>query len=287
MTNLTAAQVYDSIIWSADVDDSLAVLEVVSRAPKLKTVKIDRAFIARAGDFSIIEELTDLGLQVFFDDKISEIPSKLEAVAKADCKYGPWMLNCMAGSASGGPLEADDPETVEGLKRFADACLVAGVRPCAVTVLTSKKEELVLAEFGKSSADQVLYYVELLLACGFTDVVCSPLEVPVIRSERRFDGLDLNTPGVPRAAGSCRRTSWPRPEVPDGAPRLSARLHHAPRLDRISSTRARKLFVLNTVAGYRRFHAFPAWTSQTGTSTLIILSRRIWQRPGNFLQCSE
>ena len=52
----------------------------------------------------------------------------------------------MASSASGGLLTAEteeDKQKLEGLKLFADVCHSFDVRPCAVTVLTSKDEKFV------------------------------------------------------------------------------------------------------------------------------------------------
>ncbi len=134
------------------------------------------------------------------------------------------MLGCMAGAQSSGRLTHRDSEQIDGLKRFADACHGAGTRPCGVTVLTSKTPEAVKREFnGRDPIEQVLYYVEMLLGCGFTDVVCSPRELSAIRGERRFDGLDLNTPGI-RPAGSetgdQARADTPEAALAAGATRL-------------------------------------------------------------------
>lgn len=134
------------------------------------------------------------------------------------------MLNCMTGISSTGRWTDDDPKKVDGLKRFADACHQAGTRPCAVTVLTSKTDDMVAREFnGRTPIDQVLVYVEMLLEAGFTDVVCSPLEVPAIRAESRFDDLDLNTPGIRLPKSDMRdqaRVNTPAAAIAAGATRL-------------------------------------------------------------------
>lgn len=211
----TEEDIYKRICWSADVPDLATLLVCLNEAPKLKRVKIDRLFVAKSG-YSVFQSLESRGVDVFYDAKLIEIPSKLAALAEVECSHNPWMLNCMAGSVSGGPLEDDDPEKIEGLKRFADACRAADVNPCAVTVLTSKKPELVDNEFnGRTSDEQVLFYVEKLLECGFTDVVCSPNEVPVIRAESRFDDLSLNTPGIKRGEGGS--VDQARTNTPAGA----------------------------------------------------------------------
>jgi orotidine-5'-phosphate decarboxylase len=199
---ITEQAAYDSIVWSADVADSDTMLYILEQAPKLKHVKVDRLFVERHGP-GIFDNLAELDIKAFYDAKYIEIPEKLEALAKAGCGFHPWMLNCMAGALSNGEIEAPKLDEIDGLKRFADVCLKAGVRPCAVTVLTSKKKDVVEDEFnGRSSVEQVLFYVEELLECGFTDVVCSAEEVAYIRAESRFDELDLNTPGIRRPGSS-------------------------------------------------------------------------------------
>lgn len=205
----------ERIIWSADVADEEALMAGLDLMPELRVIKIDRLFVTDIG-LGVIDRLNDRGLLVFDDAKIIEIPSKVVGVAKKHLVHRPFMLNCMAGAESSDVLIHEDPEKVDGLKRFADACHEAGTKPCAVTVLTSKTADVVGREFnGRNSMEQVLYYVELLLMCGFTDVVCSPKELPAIRAESRFDGLDLNTPGI-RPAGSDQGDQA-RADTPEGA----------------------------------------------------------------------
>lgn len=222
---ITAEAAYSSLIWSADVIDDDAMLAIVDRAPQLEYIKVDRLFVARNG-YGIFKKLARRGRKAFFDAKIIEIPSKLAGLAQTECRHQPWMLNCMAGAVSGGPLAAEDPEKIEGLKRFANICLNAGVRPCGVTVLTSKRAKLFAerGEFnGRSSQEQVLYYAEILLECGFTDMVCSPEEVQAVRAESRFDPLDLDTAGIRRRSSSLNdqaRTNTPAAALQAGATRL-------------------------------------------------------------------
>ena len=121
-------------------------------------------------------------------------------------------------------LSNEDKDKVDGLKRFADACHAAGTKPCGVTVLTSKTPAVVEREFnGRTSEDQVLEYVAILLTCGFTDVVCSPKEVPIIRADSNFDALNLNTPGIRPAgtdAGDQARADTPQAALAAKADRL-------------------------------------------------------------------
>jgi len=210
------------IIWSADAKDEKELTGFLDKMPELRIVKIDRAFVTMFG-LGVMDRIRDRGLQIFDDAKIVEIPSKVVLIAEMHLKYRPYMLNCMAGALSSGIYEHDDLNKIDGLKRFADVCHAAGTKPCGVTVLTSKEPDIVESEFNRTPVEQVLYYVEKLLNCGFTDVVCSPRELQAIRNEKRFDGLDLNTPGI-RPLGSAKgdqaRSDTPESAILAGATRL-------------------------------------------------------------------
>jgi orotidine-5'-phosphate decarboxylase len=220
---MTSINPYERIIWSADVADGPTLMAYLEQMPKLRIIKIDRLFVTDAG-LGVIDYLTGRGLLVFDDAKIIEIPSKAVGIAQKHLAHRPWMLNCMAGVLSSSIMTHEDREKVDGLKRFADACHQVDAKPCAVTVLTSKSARVVRDEFGgRFVTEQVLYYLDILLECGFTDVVCSPKEVAAIRAERRFDGLDLNTPGIRPAsngAGDQARTDTPQAAMLAGATRL-------------------------------------------------------------------
>ncbi len=193
---MTAEEAIRRIIWSADVADVETLTKFLDRMPDLRNVKIDRMFVERNG-LAVFGILRDRGLNVFDDAKIVEIPTKTAGIAKVHLAYQPWMLNCMAGCCSSGLSASEKADQVDGLKQFADLCCEAGTRACGVTVLTSKSASVIEREFnGRTSIEQVLEYVSMLFKFGFTDVVCSTLEVEPIRALPEFNRLDLNVPGV-------------------------------------------------------------------------------------------
>lgn len=214
---------YDQIIWSADVPSEETLMACLDTMPELKIIKIDRLFVTDNG-LSIVDRLGERGIKVFDDAKIAEIPSKAEAIAKRHLLHQPFMLNCMADIQSSGILTSQDPDQLDGLKRFAEACHEVGTKPCGVTILSSKTPALSKQEFnGRSTTEQVLYYVEALSKAGFTDIVCSPHEVKAIRAESRFNQLDLNTPGirpVDSGKGDQTRVDTPAAVIAAGANRL-------------------------------------------------------------------
>lgn len=200
---LTEAEAYEKICWSADVADLDTLLGHLDRMPKLRRIKIDRLFIENNG-FDVFDALkTHATLDVFYDAKYVEIPPKLAGLAESAVRHNVWMVNCMAGGLSNENFVLTSEE-LDGLKRYADACHEAGMRPCAVSVLTTKDDETVKREFnGRSREEQVLFYADDVMKAGFTDMVCSPKELRAIRAESTFDGLRLDTPGV-RPAGSAK-----------------------------------------------------------------------------------
>ncbi len=213
----------DVVIWSADVERQVLLDAIIKGAGGLKYIKLDRVGLTKMG-LEAIDWVQSRGFKVFADAKIVEIPSKVVELARLHLTYEPWMLNCMAGIVSNGDMSTaveNEKDERDALRRFADICRAAGTRPCAVTVLTSKEDEVVEKEFGgRTSIDQVLVYVEWLLEADFTDLVCSTEELLAIRSERRFDGLDINVPGI-RLPGSST-DDQARVGTPVGAMRAGA-----------------------------------------------------------------
>lgn len=211
----------DRIIWSADVDCFGEVERALDGMSDLRIIKIDRLMLAGA-TFYEIDRLNSRDVKVFVDAKLIEIPSKLEALAHRYCQHRPWMLNCMAGAISNGNFGGSSDSELDGLKRFADVCHSYEVRPCGVTVLTSKTERIVEAEFGPGPNTQALWYTEMLVRAGFTDVVCSPQEVAAIKANFG-DRITINTPGVrmlDAQPDDQARVMTPRDAIEAGADRL-------------------------------------------------------------------
>lgn len=215
---------HDRIMWSADVDSPDIVIADARQMPGFHIAKLDRLFTETHG-LNVVKHVQSVGIDVFDDAKLVEIPSKLESLAKLHVKNKPFMLNCMAHSISNGKMEGDLPDDdKDGLKRFADVCNEAGVLSCAVTVLTSKTEDIVLSEFNDRTAiDQVLFYVEWLIKAGFTDLVCSPMELDALTTAGFLEHIDANCPGI-RLKGSSSddqaRIGTPQGTLAAGAVRL-------------------------------------------------------------------
>jgi len=190
------------IIWSADVTlNELTEVVMHEALPKGTVIKLDRLFFIKYG-LKPIQLCQKKGYPVFADTKIVEIPDKVMEITKEYLRFKPWMLNAMAGICSSGELPKatdenfENDKKIDALARFAKLCKDAGTKSCAVTVLTSKTDDMVLNEYDASAKDQVLTYVRLMKECRLTDIVCSPKEAEFIRQDTTFDSMSINTPGI-------------------------------------------------------------------------------------------
>jgi orotidine-5'-phosphate decarboxylase len=77
---------------------------------------------------------------------------------------------------------------------FSELCKDAGTKPCAVTVLTPKRQRAVQAEYGKSRMEVVMDYAKLSFDCGCMDVVCSSEESLSVHEIN--EALGINTPAI-------------------------------------------------------------------------------------------
>jgi orotidine-5'-phosphate decarboxylase len=148
---------------------------------------------------------------VFLDLKLHDIPNTVAGAVSAVLPLGAAMLTL---HATGGTA------MIEAARRAAEAAGPARPKLLAVTVLTSLSAQA-LAETGIDAPPraQVLLLAKLALAAGADGLVCSPLEVAMLRDEIGPEPL-LVVPGIRPAgapAGDQARTLTPREAVAAGA----------------------------------------------------------------------
>lgn len=219
------------IIWSADNLDWPQLREILADDdfPRDQVaVKLDRLFLTKYG-LDKISKVQKMGVPVFADAKIVEIPSKTMELVKLHLEQRPWMLNVMAQITNTGvnPSMREAEITVDELdvlNEFATECKEAGTKSCVVTVLTSKSDNLVEYEYNVSTNEAVFSYVSLASSCGVTDIVCSPKEAEFLRQASGWpEYMQLNTPGVRLASSSKddqKRVMTPGEALSKGADRL-------------------------------------------------------------------
>jgi len=186
------------IIWSADGVDLEYILQMIDSGefPEDVAIKLDRLFLTKYG-LQAIAEVQKRGVPVFADAKIVEIPTKSLELTKLHLRYQPWMLNAMADICNTGitPCSSSNPNDYKSdvLNEFARLCKEAETLSCAVTVLTSKEEGLVVQEFGKSKHEAVEFFAQLSIDCALSDIVCP---APCIGGVNKLGKIDTNPAGI-------------------------------------------------------------------------------------------
>ena len=168
-------------------------------------VKLGLEFFSAQGPAGV-SRLADLGLPVFLDLKLHDIPN---TVAKAAAALAPLNPAILTVHAAGG----------RAMLEAAKAAAPAEAKVVAVTVLTSL-DAADLAETGVigSPTEQVERLAELARSAGVDGIVCSGAEVAAARAAWP-EGFFV-VPGVRPAGGDIgdqKRVVTPRQALDDGA----------------------------------------------------------------------
>jgi orotidine-5'-phosphate decarboxylase len=169
-------------------DDALHLVDQLN--PSRCRLKVGKELFTRRGPW-MVEQLTSRGYDVFLDLKFHDIPNTVARACSAAAELGVWMVNV---HALGGQkmMEAANAE----LQGFEKPPLLI-----AVTILTSMGQQDIkgIGLMG-TPAENVLRLASLANQSGLDGVVCSPLEVAMLRDSQGPD-FKLITPGI-RPAGS-------------------------------------------------------------------------------------
>ena len=180
------------LIVALDYANAHAALTLAERLdPAQCRVKVGKELFTSAGP-QVVRELVKRGFSVFLDLKFHDIPNTVAGACRAAADLGCWMMNVHA-AGGGAMLSAARTALDDGPQR---PLLIA------VTVLTSV-DEATLHAVGVSGsiAEQVARLAALSEIAGLDGVVCSPLEIGVLRAQRAAS-FKLITPGVrPAASG--------------------------------------------------------------------------------------
>jgi orotidine-5'-phosphate decarboxylase len=153
-----------------------------------------------------VHEIAHVGLPIFLDLKLHDIPNTVAGAMQAIHVLEPAIVTV---HASGGRAMMED----------AKAAAAAGTKVVAVTMLTSLDErDLVRTGVNGNARDQVLRLAELAEAAGLDGIVCSGREVGTVHRQWK-DGFFV-VPGLrPNggANGDQKRVVTPRQARDDGA----------------------------------------------------------------------
>lgn len=179
------------LIVALDLESREEVLSLLSGIAETRCwVKIGLQLFTRYGP-SLVHEVAGMGFPVFLDLKLHDIPN---TVAKSVESLASLPIRMLTLHASGGSEMM--AAAAQAAAKWAPELMLLGV-----TVLTSLDDDGLL-EIGieDRSAVQVLRLARLAQASGIRGLVCSPLEVALIREEFPSE-LTLVTPGI-RPGGS-------------------------------------------------------------------------------------
>ncbi|MFZ5494400.1 MAG: orotidine-5'-phosphate decarboxylase [Verrucomicrobiota bacterium] len=176
----------------------------------LRWVKLGLQMFTAYGP-NYVREIAGLGFDVFLDLKLHDIPN---TVAKAVESLGPLPIRMLTLHTSGG-AEMMRAARAAQEKTNPDLLLLG------VTVLTST-DAAGLNEIGvtASPADQVARLGRLAVASGLRGLVCSPLEVELLRRTLPAS-TQLVTPGI-RPAGEAGGDDQKRVMSPPAAARAGS-----------------------------------------------------------------
>jgi orotidine-5'-phosphate decarboxylase len=193
-------------IDTADLGQALALADAVSGCAA--GVKLGLEFFSAQGPEGV-RRVTGLGVPVFLDVKLHDIPN---TVAKAVEALAPLEPAILTVHASGG----------RAMLQAARAAAPAAMKVVGVTVLTSLDDsDLAAGGIHGSPADQVTRLAALARESGIDGIVCSGAEVAQARASWP-DGFFV-VPGVRPAGadvGDQKRVVTPRQALADGASAL-------------------------------------------------------------------
>lgn len=158
--------------------------KVLALAQSLKglnvVVKVNS--VLRASGYELIAGIHDLGLQIFADLKLIDIPNTMETDGAMLAEYHPEFLTvmCCAG--------------IDGMSVVQKA-VGSKTKVLGVTVLTSLDEEECQAIFTCSTKAGVLRFARMAQLAGLRDLILSPEEAEMLKKRRELV-LSLNTPGI-------------------------------------------------------------------------------------------
>jgi len=198
--------------------DTTDVAQAAALATSLKGlvagVKLGLEFFTACGPKGI-EAVSDLGLPVFLDLKLHDIPNTVAGAMKGIAKLAPRLTTIHASGGFAMMKAAMDAAREGAAKANRPATKVL-----AVTVLTSLDQEAMGAVgFGGSVLDQVKRLAVLAQAAGVDGLVCSPHEVETVRNVVGPD-MTLVVPGIRPAwaeVGDQKRFMTPKEALTRGA----------------------------------------------------------------------
>lgn len=184
------------VVIALDFSSKNEVINFVKQFQKPLYVKVGMELFYKEGP-SIVKELKALGHSIFLDLKLHDIPNTVKQAMKNIASLEVDMVNVHAAGGSKmmkAALEGLEEGTPDGKKR---PLLIA------VTQLTSTSDDQVIHEQGITSLkNSIQLYAALTEESGLDGVVCSPLDVELVKEAVERDSFLTVTPGIRLAENS-------------------------------------------------------------------------------------
>ena len=164
----------------------LARAEALARQLKshVGMVKIGMEFFYAHGP-SGYEAVANLGIPVFLDLKLHDIPNTVASALKSLLRLSPAPAIINIHAAGGSDMMKAAAEAVDG------RCMLI-----AVTILTSlSNADLAAIGYSKPTDEQALQLAKLANQSGLDGIVCSALDLPKVRAELPRNFLTV-VPGI-------------------------------------------------------------------------------------------
>ena len=209
-------ELHNKIIVALDVSTFEQAKKLVEElAPYAGAFKVGKELSTAVGP-EIFEYIHSQGAEIFFDCKFHDIPNTVAAAGIVNARLGIWMFNihCLGGVKM----------LAETSARVRKYCLDNKIRTpkiIGVTVVTSLNEEMLKNELliEKPMSEYVVHLAKFAKNSGLDGVICSPVEVEIIKEACGADFLCV-TPGIRLAGDSAhdqQRVTTPRQAVDMGA----------------------------------------------------------------------
>ena len=179
--------VRNRVAVALDTDDLVVALRIAKAVrPHVGVVKVGLELYSAVGP-DALNAFTDIGVEVFCDLKLHDIPTTVGRAARVLGALGARWVNAHAAGGTD-MLRA----FVEGLREGADDAGLAQPTALAVTILTSDRD---------APSGLLVERAGLAAAAGCGGVVCAVNDIATIRSAE--PGLVCVTPGIrPTDAGA-------------------------------------------------------------------------------------
>ncbi len=205
----------ERLIVALDVKNSDEALELIAKLEgQASYVKVGMELLYGTG-YARNEKLKSMGLHIFLDVKMHDIPTTVGKASAQLTRLGVDMFNLhIAGGI----------HMMEEARNQMGKVLISGQqrpRLIGVTQLTSTDDRMLQEEIGIATtvADTVIRYARLAKQAGLDGVVSSPMEVQGIKQACGKDFLTV-TPGIRLAGGDVhdqKRITTPKQAIEIGS----------------------------------------------------------------------